>query len=45
MRLLLNRAAIVIVAVIVAASVMAGERADRLLMTFSAIPGTARPTD
>ena len=44
MRLLFNRAAIAVVAVIVAAGVMAGERAAVAADNFSAIPGTARAT-
>ena len=44
MRLLFNRAAIAVVAVIVAAGVMAGERAAAAADNFSAIPGTARAT-
>ena len=44
MRLLSNRAAVVVVAVIVAASVLAGERAVAAAEDFSAIPGTTRLT-
>ena len=44
MRLLFNRAAIAVVAVIVAAGVMAGERAAAAADNFSAIPGSARAT-
>jgi subtilase family serine protease len=46
MRLLSNRAAVVVVAVIVAAGVLAGEGAVAAAAVddFSAIPGTARPT-
>ena len=44
MRLLFNRAAVVLVAVIAAASVLAGERAAAAADDFSAIPGSTRLT-
>ena len=47
MRLLSNRAAVVVVAVVMAASVLAGERAmaaDSTHPGFSAIPGSIKPT-